>query len=97
MSILIFPAEILLHHLRPRGQHLGVPVGDRRQEVVQFQGDLRLGESRAGNRGGGNGATGNSEELASRNGQMSPPGLQHALEDLRLFSTVRPMLALMLF
>ena len=37
-------ARVLLDHLGPRRQHLGVAVGHRRQEVVQFQRHLRLSE-----------------------------------------------------
>ena len=62
MSILILPPEFLLDHLGPRRQHLGVAVGDRRQEVVQLQRHLRLGERRPGDGGRGERGAGGTQE-----------------------------------
>ena len=69
-------AGILLDHLRPRRQHLGVAVGDGRQEVMQLQRHLRLSERRAGDgRRGERGACG-SEKPAARDGhRLSSPAI----------------------
>ena len=67
MSILILPPEILLDHLGPRRQHLGVAVGDRRQEVMQLQRHLGLGKRRPGDgRRGKRGAGGTRETCGEK-------------------------------
>jgi hypothetical protein len=59
-------ARVLLDHFRPWRQHLGVTVGHRRQEVVQLEGDLRLGQCRPGDGRGGERRARSGQEFAAR-------------------------------
>ena len=70
-----FAARALLHHLRPRRQHLGVAVGHRRQEMMQPQRHLRLSECRPGDGWSGERGAGSSEKLAARHSHWRPPNV----------------------